>query len=104
MRGGVLEPDLSPKSMIIVDIVISFVCMMIALIGSYFAYEDYQDSEYEDEDEMDQSASQGAIGPGPGGPPGDHNSRRTYTIGRNYATHDQNQRHFDHQPKPSQMV
>ena len=99
MRGGVLEPDLSPKSMIIVDIVISFVCMMIALIGSYFAYEDYQDSEYEDEDELDQSASQGPVGlVGP-----DQNNRRTYTIGRNYAAHDQN-RQFDHQPKPSQMV
>lgn len=102
MRGGVLEPDLSPKSMIIVDIVISFVCMMIALIGSYFAYEDYQDSEYEDEDDIDQSASQGPVGPvGLVGP--DQNNRRTYTIGRNYAAHDQN-RQFDHQPKPSQMV
>jgi len=91
-NGSVLEPDLSPKSMIIVDIVIAFVCMMIALIGSYFAYEDYQDSEYEDEDEVDNHA------------PTDQN-RRTYTIGRNYTV--DNNGHpagFDQQPKPSQMV
>lgn len=91
-RGGVLEPDLSPKSMIIVDIVIAFVCMMIALIGSYFAYEDYQDSEYEDEDDID--------------PQQPDSNRRTYTIGRaNYSV--DNNSHpagFDHQPKPSQMV
>ena len=107
MRGGVLEPDLSPKSMIIVDIVIAFVCMMIALIGSYFAYEDYQDSEYEDEDEHLEPH------PNPNGPTHAHAAdganRRTYTIGRNYTV-DSNgagvrgAAGFDHQPKPSQMV
>jgi hypothetical protein len=84
--GGLLEPDLSPKSMIIVDIVISFVCMLIAFIGSYFAYEDYQDSEYEDEEELDT-------------PPG-----QTYTIGRNGNCNSHPSSSFDQQPKPSQMV
>jgi len=58
-EGRSLEPDLSPKSMIIVDIVVSFGCVFMALFGSYFAYEDYQDSEYDDGDADTASGSDG---------------------------------------------
>ena len=46
----------SPKSMVIVDVVVSFGCVFMALFGSYFAYEDYQESEY-DEGDADSAVS-----------------------------------------------
>ncbi len=42
-RGGI-NPDITPKSMVIVDISLAYICMLTAFIGAYFAYEDYQDS------------------------------------------------------------
>ncbi|CBY14904.1 unnamed protein product [Oikopleura dioica] len=82
-RGGI-NPDITPKSMVIVDISLAYICMLTAFIGAYFAYEDYQDSEYEEES-MD---GEGAAG-GSGG------TRQCYTLGR---------ANLEHSPKPSQMV
>ena len=42
--------------MVIVDVVVSFGCVFMALFGSYFAYEDYQESEY-DEGDVDSASS-----------------------------------------------
>ena len=43
--------------MVIVDVVVSFGCVFMALFGSYFAYEDYQESEYDEGDVESASSS-----------------------------------------------
>ena len=98
-KGGI-NPDITPKSMVIVDISLAYICMLTAFIGAYFAYEDYQDSglksrmrirsivdlEYEEDSVDDGGAPTGGNNGGP---------RQCYTLGR---------ANLEHSPKPSQMV
>lgn len=106
--GRSLEPDLSPKSMVIVDVVVSFGCVFMALFGSYFAYEDYQESEY-DEGDADSAVSSDPRRYVPGAHEANSNGKMSSTLNGHYSGHN-GQRMIktglDHQqkPKPSQMV
>ena len=74
----------------------------LALFGSYFAYEDYQDSEY---DEGDAESSDGRYIAGNGGVGGKGGSASEhYGLNGRHVVKTPVHSQLDHQPKPSQMV
>ena len=75
----------------------------VALFGSYFAYEDYQDSEY-DEGDAESSDGRYIAGNGGVGGGGKGSASEHYGLNGRHVVKTPVHSQLDHQPKPSQMV
>ena len=100
-RQNKADTKFSPKSMVIVDVVVSFGCVFMALFGSYFAYEDYQESEY-DEGDVDSAVSTDPRRYAPGNHEAStSNGKMSSTLNGHYKLNGQRvvKAGLDHQPK-----